>query len=72
MSASNNSFGGLLPVTVENKTERVKHLHNVHSSELNLILHILGSASCALFNPPLHVISAAIDHLPKYGIAPNL
>ncbi|KAF5341526.1 hypothetical protein D9758_012564 [Tetrapyrgos nigripes] len=71
LRASNNSFGGLLPITTQVKIERARHLSNVHSSELNIILHILYKMSCSAYNPPLSVIISAIDHLPNYGIAPN-
>jgi hypothetical protein len=71
LKTSNNSFGGLLPVVAQSRNERVRHLADIHSSELNVILHILYNTDCAPYNPSLRVIIAAIDRLPRYGIAPS-
>ncbi|KAF5361445.1 hypothetical protein D9758_006147 [Tetrapyrgos nigripes] len=71
LNASDNSFGGLLPITSEYKIERVRYLPKVQSSELNVMLHIIYATNWAHFCPSLQVIIRAIDHLPKYGIAPN-
>ncbi|KAF5361506.1 hypothetical protein D9758_006145 [Tetrapyrgos nigripes] len=59
-------------LTSEDKIERVRYLPEIHSSELNDMLHIVNHASCARFSPSLQVIIGAIDHLPKYGIARNI
>ncbi|KAF5361442.1 hypothetical protein D9758_006149 [Tetrapyrgos nigripes] len=71
LSASDNSFGGLLPVTSEYNIERVRYLPKVQSSELNVMLHIIYAANCARFCPSLQVIIRAIDLLPEYGTPPN-
>ncbi|KAF5361504.1 hypothetical protein D9758_006143 [Tetrapyrgos nigripes] len=72
LNASENSFGDLFPVTSEDKLERVRYLPKVQSSELNVMMHIIYAANCARFCPSLQVVIRAIDHLPKYGIAPNM
>ncbi|KAK7443734.1 hypothetical protein VKT23_015516 [Stygiomarasmius scandens] len=71
LRASDNSFSGLLPIAANDKIERVRHLHKTHSSELNIILHILYNMDCAQYNPQLSTIISAIDHLPQYGYTPK-
>lgn len=42
------------------------------ASQLNVILHILHGSSPAANSPDFDTLVASIDHMPKYGISPQL
>ncbi|KAF5363210.1 hypothetical protein D9758_008358 [Tetrapyrgos nigripes] len=71
LKASQNCFNGLLPVISLEETERVRNLPDVHSSELNIILHILYQIDPSKFNPQLPFVASAIDKLPRFGYKPS-
>ncbi|THU95007.1 hypothetical protein K435DRAFT_798483 [Dendrothele bispora CBS 962.96] len=71
LNLSTNSFNSLLPITSTCKIERFVNLHQVDSSELNILLHVLYDLDCTQYNPPLSSILSSIDHFPQFGLSPK-
>ncbi|THU85097.1 hypothetical protein K435DRAFT_843386 [Dendrothele bispora CBS 962.96] len=71
LNLSTNSFNSLLPITSTCKIERFIILHQVHSSELNILLHVLYDLDCTQYNPPLPAILSSIDLFPQFGLSPK-
>ncbi|THU95010.1 hypothetical protein K435DRAFT_898239, partial [Dendrothele bispora CBS 962.96] len=71
VNLSTNSFNSLLPITSTCKIERFVNLHQVHSSELNILLHVLYDLDCTQYNPPLSSIVSSIDLFPQFGLSPK-
>ncbi|THU99731.1 hypothetical protein K435DRAFT_937703 [Dendrothele bispora CBS 962.96] len=71
LNLSTNSFNSLLPITSTCKIERFVILYQVHSSELNILLHVLYDLDCTQYNPPLPSILSSIDLFPQFGLSPK-
>ncbi|THU88673.1 hypothetical protein K435DRAFT_679373, partial [Dendrothele bispora CBS 962.96] len=71
LNLSTNSFNSLLPITSTCNIERFANLHQVHSSELNILLHVLYDLDCTQYNPPLPYILSSIDLFPQFGLSPK-
>ncbi|THU90259.1 hypothetical protein K435DRAFT_821195 [Dendrothele bispora CBS 962.96] len=71
LNLSTNSFNSLLPITPIHGAEHPIHLPQIHSSELNILLHILYNLDCTQYNPPLPVILSSINLFPEFGLSPK-
>ncbi|THU89732.1 hypothetical protein K435DRAFT_760818 [Dendrothele bispora CBS 962.96] len=72
LNLSTNSFNSLLPITSTHETERLIHLPQIHSSELNILLHVLYKLDCVQYNPSLPSILYSIDLFPQFGLSPKV
>ncbi|THU78871.1 hypothetical protein K435DRAFT_699157, partial [Dendrothele bispora CBS 962.96] len=72
LNLSTNSFNSLLPITSTHETERLIHLPQIHSSELNILLHALYELDFAQYNPSLPSILYSVDLFPQFGLSPKV
>ncbi|THU80852.1 hypothetical protein K435DRAFT_785291 [Dendrothele bispora CBS 962.96] len=71
LNLSTNSFNSLLPITSTRKIEHFIHLRQIHSSELNILLHVIYDLDCTQYNPPLPSTLSSIDLFPQFGLSPK-
>ncbi|KAJ8083888.1 hypothetical protein PM082_002654 [Marasmius tenuissimus] len=74
LDASKNSFKRLLPFTSKELSRRVLFLHDISSSELEIMLRAIHDVSSvpeqSLIDVDVQTLIRAIDNLPEYGISP--
>ncbi|KAK1221533.1 hypothetical protein PQX77_015652 [Marasmius sp. AFHP31] len=71
LRVSSNSFKGLLPLTMEDKSQRILFMRDISSSELDIMLQAIynlpSTTAPAVVN--IQVLLSAVDRFLEYGIS---